>query len=222
MTAAVRTDPKPPLAPVLAYLLVFHLAWSAWPFYVYPKLTTIGEATLAYALLNISLRLVLWVTPVFLYLWRVDRVEPLEYLKLTQHVRRGVIVAVVVTLVNVVGSVARFGAPHPRVESLTWNSVLGTSVVVGFIEEIPYRGFLLQKFTERIGFWPATLVTSLLFVAIHVPGWMALHLFTVDRAASIFIFAVVMAVVFRYSGSLWAPIIAHSTNDWLSFVIFRV
>jgi hypothetical protein len=54
--------------------------------------------------------------------------------------------------------------PHVSLERVTWNSVLGTSFLVGFIEEIPYRGFMLQKFTARTGFWPANLITSLLFL----------------------------------------------------------
>ena len=91
---------------------------------------------------------------------------------------------------------------------------------VGFIEEIPYRGFMLQKFEARLGFWAANLVTSLLFVAIHLPGWIALHQLSVDRVATIFVFGVVMAVVFKYARSLWAPIVAHSANDCLSFVLF--
>jgi hypothetical protein len=61
-----------------------------------------------------------------------------------------------VTALNLAGSVARFGLPHLSMEALTWNSVLGTSFFVGFIEEIPYRGFMLQKFTERLGFGMAT------------------------------------------------------------------
>jgi uncharacterized protein len=222
MSVDLGTEPRTPFAPFLTYVVVFHCAWIAWPVFVYPRLVAIGGTTLAYALLNISLRLLLWVGPVLLYLRRVDRVEPLRYLRLNQYLRRGVIVAIVVTAVNVVGSVARFGAPHPSLHTVTWNSVLGTSFFVGFIEEIPYRGFMLQKFTERVGFWTATLITSLLFVAIHLPGWMTLHMLTVERAASIFIFAVVMAAVFKYSGSLWAPIIAHSANDFISFVLFRV
>ena len=44
----------------------------------------------------------------------------------------------------------------------------------------------------------------------------------VGRAASIFIFAVVMSLIVTYSRSLWASIIAHSANDCLSFVIFGV
>src|SRR4029434_10158187 len=105
--------------------------------------------TLAYALVNISLRIMLWVAPVVVYLGRVDRVDPLRYLQLTRHVRREVIFGMIVTILNCAGSLARFGLPHPSLQALTWNSVLGTSFMVGFIEEIPYRGFMLRKFAER-------------------------------------------------------------------------
>ena len=116
----------------------------------------------------------------------------------------------------------RFGLPHPSMQLVTWHSVLGTSFLVGFIEEIPYRGFMLQKFTDHTGFWIANLITSLLFLAVHVPGWMALHMLRAGTAASIFIFGVVMAIAFKYSDSLWAPIVTHSTNDFLSVLIFHV
>ena len=208
--------------PFLTYVAAFHLTWMVWPFVLYPRLTAIGDATLAYALLNISLRLLLWVVPVVLYLSLVDHVDPVEYLRLSTLRGRGVAVAIVVTVLNFAGSVARFGVPHPTLQSLTWNSVLGTSLMVGVIEEIPYRGFMLRKFTERIGRWPATLITSLLFVSIHVPGWIALHVLSVDRIVMIFVFGVTMSLIVMYSRSLWAAIIAHSANDCLSFVIFRM
>jgi len=31
-----------------------------------------------------------------------------------------------------------------------------------------------------------------------------------------------MAAVFKYSDSLWAAIVAHSGNDFLSFMLFHV
>jgi membrane protease YdiL (CAAX protease family) len=105
-------------------------------------------------------------------------------------------------------------------ERVTWNSVLGTSFLVGFIEEIPYRGFMLQKFGERMDFWLANLITSLLFVAIHLPGWIALHTFNPGAAVSVFILGAVLAMAVKYSDSLWAAIITHSANDCVSFVIF--
>jgi CAAX protease family protein len=214
--------PRAPLAPFLAYVVAFHLLWAAWPFFVYPRLTAIGERTLTYAVVNMTIRLLVWVLPVLLYLRYIDRVEPFTFLKLNQHVRRGLVVALVFTALNFAGSVFRFGAPHPSLARVTWNSMLGTSFLVGFIEEIPYRGFMLQKFTERSGFGVANVITSLLFLAVHVPGWIALHMLRIDTATTVLIFGFVMGIVFRYSGSLWAPIVTHSTNDFLSFVLFRL
>jgi len=211
------------LAPFLAYVAAFHLLWIVWPYVLYPRLTAaLGEKTLAYALLQLSMRILLWVVPVLLYLRYVDRVEPLGYLKLTRHVGRGLVVAIVLTALNLLGTIARFGLPHPTMERVTWNSVLGTSFLVGFIEEIPYRGFMLQKLAERLDFWLANLMTSLLFLAIHLPGWMALHTLRADAGATVFIIGVVMAIAFKYSDSLWAPIVSHNTNDFLTFVVYRM
>jgi membrane protease YdiL (CAAX protease family) len=209
-------------APFLAYVILFHLAWVVWPTVVYPRLQSFGPATLTYALLSMTTRLVVWVVPVFVYLRVVDRVEPFAYLKLTGSVQRGLLVGLALTALNFLLLFTRFGPPHPGMDRVTWNSVLGTSILIGFIEEVPYRGFMLQKFSERVGFWYATLITSVLFVLVHLPGWLALHTFRAETAVSIFIFGGVMAVALRYSKSLWAPIMAHSTNDCLTVIFFRL
>ena len=217
-----RSARRKTCAPFLAYVAAFHLIWIAWPLVLYPRLTAaFGDKTLAYALVQLSIRVLLWVVPVWFYLRYVDRVEPLGYLKLKEHIGRGLVVAIVLTAVNLVGTIARFGLPHPTMERVTWNSMLGTSFLIGFIEEIPYRGFMLQKFAERMDFWLANLITSLLFLAIHLPGWIALHTLSADAAVTILLFSVVMATVFKLSDSLWAPIVGHSANDFLSFVVFR-
>lgn len=93
-------------------------------------------------------------------------------------------------------------------------------MLIGIIEEIPYRGFMLRKFAERLNFWLANLITSVLFVAIHLPGWMALHTLRTETGVTIFIFGFVMGTVFRWSDSLWTPIVTHSANDFLSYLIF--
>ena len=61
--------------PFLAYVVAFHLAWIAWPFVVYPRLIAIGETTLTYAIVSISLRLLIGVAPVVVYLRIVDKVD---------------------------------------------------------------------------------------------------------------------------------------------------
>jgi len=222
--AADATDAtRPPARAALFYVYVaaFHLLWIFWPYVLYPRLTAaLGDRSLTYAVVHLAIRVLFWVAPVWLYLRYVDGVEPLEYLKLKHNVRRGFVAALVLTVVNVVGTLLRFGVPHPSLSRVTWNSILGTSFLVGAIEEIPYRGFMLQKLAERMPFWRANVVTSALFVAIHLPGWMALHTFRTGSAITIFVFGLIMAVVFKFAGSLWAPIVTHSTNDCLSFVVF--
>ena len=114
----------------------------------------------------------------------------------------------------------RFGPPQLSMERVTWNSVVGTSFLVRFIEAIPYRGFMLQKFTERVGFWLANLLTSLLFLGIHLAGWIALQALSAEMAGTVFILGAVLAIAFKYSGSLWAPVLTDSANNFLSFVLF--
>src|SRR5262245_48527528 len=79
-------EPKYRFAPFIAYLIIFHAFWmGAYVFWIYPWMKSFGEATLLYALINITLRLLIWVLPVFLYLRYVDHKHPIEYLKLDQH-----------------------------------------------------------------------------------------------------------------------------------------
>jgi uncharacterized protein len=203
------------------YVAAFHLLWIFWPYFLYPRLTAaLGERSLGYAVVQLTIRVLFWVAPVWLYVSYVDGVEPLEYLKLTHNVRRGLAAALVLTIVNVLGMLLRFGIPHPSLSRVTWNSMLGTSLLVGVIEEIPYRGFMLQKLAERMPFWRANVITSALFLAIHLPGWIALHTFRTGSAITILVFGLIMAGVFKFAGSLWAPIVTHSANDCLSFVVF--
>jgi len=194
---------------------------GVYVFGIYPRMRSLGENTFRYALINVSIRLMVWVLPVFIYLRYVDAVNPVEYLKLKHNWRRGVIVGLALSLLNLFGSMIRFGWPHFGSHSFTWNSLFSTSVLIGFIEEVPYRGFMLQKCAEYYGFWVAAIITSVLFLSIHLPGWISLHLLNVGTTISVFLFGFVMAVVLRYSRSLWAPIITHSTNDFFAFVLFH-
>jgi len=220
-TAGVATvRDRRSFAPFLVYVAAFHLLWIAWPVFLYPRLVAVGSETLTYALINLSFRFLYWIAPVLLYLRYVDGVEPFEYLRMTPPVRRGLILALVLTAIDVIGTFARFGMPHLSLQRVTWNSVLGTSFLIGLFEEIPYRGFMLRKFSERMNVWLANLVTSLLFLSIHLPGWIALHIFNPGAAVSVFLLGVVFAWAVSYSGSLWSAIITHSANDCLTFVIF--
>ena len=80
---------------------------------------------------------------------------------------------------------------------------------------------VISFFAEVVDFWLANLITSLLFLAVHLPGWIALNTLRADLAATVFVFGLAMGIVFKYADSLLAPIVTHSANDFLSFVVFR-
>ena len=214
-------DPRQHRIAFLIYLVLFHATWVGWVYLVYPWLRSLGETTLSYALTNLTLRLLIWVAPVFLYLCYIDQVKAFEYLKLKQHWRRGLLIALGFSTLNFLLSVARFGWPQPHAGVVTWNSILGTSLLIGFVEEIPYRGFIFQKLTEWFSTSTATLISSLLFLLIHLPGWISLHLVRTATVIFVFVFGVVMTILFRWAKSLWAPIVSHSLNDFMSVVLFH-
>lgn len=209
-------------SPFITYLLLFYALWIGWVYLVYPPMQALGPATLAYALANIATRLLLWVIPVFLYLRYIDHVNPIAYLKLNCYWKRGILLGLALSLLNFLGMLLRFGLPHPALQYVTWNSILGTSILVGFFEEIPFRGFILQKLQEKYPFWISNLLSSLLFLGIHLPGWIMLHALTWSNVISIFVLGVVFAVIFYFSKTLWSSIITHSLNDFLSAVLFHI
>jgi CAAX protease family protein len=215
---------KNPLIPFVGYLAIFYLTWTfVWVCGVYPWANkTIGDTTLAYALIHIVFRLLIWVLPVFWYLRYIDDVNVLEYLQLKQHWRQGVIVGLTLSVINFLGTMVRIGQPVWSSAYVTWNSVLGTSILVGVFEEIPFRGFMLQKIQERFDFVTSMVISSILFVGAHIPGWIMLGSLTASNIIYIFVFGAVMAIILKYSKSLWAPIITHSLNDCLSYVIFHI
>jgi len=205
----------------VAYLLLLNTSWTVWVLFGYPWLRTFGEQTLAYALINLTVRALVFVLPVFLYLRYLDRVDPFTYLKLKQHWLRDISIGLGVAVLFLLGYLVQHGWPRLRPGALTWNSVLGTSLLIGFFEEIPYRGFVFQKLCEWMSRRSAVAISALLFVAIHLPGWISLHLFTWPILIFVFVFGVLMAILFVYTKSLWAPIVSHSLNDFLSAVLFH-
>src|SRR5262249_46947914 len=98
--------------------------------------------------INAGIRLFLWVLPVFFYLRFVDGVDPLAYLKLRHSWRRGLSTGLALTTVIFMVSLARFGMPQWATLTVTWGTVLGPSII-GVAEEIPYRGFIMQKLDEQ-------------------------------------------------------------------------
>jgi len=89
--------------------------------------------------------------------------------------------------------------------------------LIGLAEELAFRGYLLRTLTDGMGFWPASVVLSI--------GFGALHYYTkpyetwVDFA-SVSLIALFLCWTLRRTGNLWWPIGFHAGFDFAQLSFF--
>jgi len=92
------------------------------------------------------------------------------------------------------------------------SQLIGSFLVVGFLEEIIFRGWFLNSLSVCISERKANIVSSILFTLIHFPGMVIngqniLYLFMFSIPC--FSISLLFGWAFRKSRSLWTPIITH-------------
>jgi uncharacterized protein len=220
MTAAIRRRPAQwlPFGVLLVVLFTF-VAWSLLvAFLGYDGLSDLTLAGVA----NEALRAVVFVGPVLLYLRYVEKARTARFLQLVAPSRD------VLWVLPVAG--AAFVAWYLLLDEMIGDrGVAGVAFVTvlftvvsptTLIEEVYFRGFLLNKFWQATGFWKANAASSALFALIHLPGWFALGGFATPLqlavdALGIFVFGLVFGWAMKKTGSLWPAYVLHALNNLL-------
>jgi uncharacterized protein len=99
----------------------------------------------------------------------------------------------------------------PPVRILTYASAWAAAdLATAIAEEFGLRGYLQYTLTCGIGFWPAAVVTSILFGLAHLgtPGE------TWQDITNIAILALFLCMALRRTGNLWFAIGSHAAWDW--------
>jgi len=90
--------------------------------------------------------------------------------------------------------------------------------VVGMFEEFLFRGYAQFTLASGVGFWPAAVVLSAAFGALHLSnpgeGWVG--------ALSVFVFGMFACFTLRRTGSLWFAVGLHAAGDYAETFIFSV
>ena len=99
--------------------------------------------------------------------------------------------------------------------ALLWAAVF---LVVGLFEEFAFRGYTQFTLATGIGFWPAAVLLSAGFGAIHLanPGE------AVVGGLSVFVIAMFFCLTLRRTGSLWFAIGMHASFDWGETFLYSV
>lgn len=95
-----------------------------------------------------------------------------------------------------------------------------TCAIIGFQEEFLFRGYIQKNLMYSIGFFPALVVSSLLFGLAHVPNLsyaaiMHQPLETFGYGFEHFCTGVLLCVGLRQTGTLWWPIGFHAAWDFI-------
>lgn len=80
-----------------------------------------------------------------------------------------------------------------------------------FFEEVLFRGCLYRALRRRFAFWPAALLGSLGFAAVH--GYLFLFLY-------VFVLGLVLTILYERRGNLVAPLTFHILNNGVVVVLF--
>lgn len=108
---------------------------------------------------------------------------------------------------------------------VSWNvsfgGILSAVIFAPIIEEIVFRGFIMLKLNEFIGCPTVNIITSLLFVGIHIPGWIIWgDGFILKNAVSIFLVSFVFGSSFIISKKNIAyPILFHTANNCIAMLV---
>ncbi|MDP4177187.1 MAG: CPBP family intramembrane metalloprotease [Bacillota bacterium] len=155
--------------------------------------------------------LFIFVLPTILYLKLRDKVNPLEFLKLNQNIKSGILKGLSISILFLILLIIKKSVLY-GFKSINFNiGILWISgLTVGIFEEIPFRGFLLQKLMKRMRFIKSNLITSILFTSIHIPIWLFSGTNIFNSINTLIIVSFILGYLFKESDSLWVPIICHS------------
>lgn len=99
--------------------------------------------------------------------------------------------------------------------ALEWAAVF---ILVGIFEEFFFRGYLQFTLSSGVGFWPAALLLSLAFGAVHLrnPGEGPVG------ALSVFVIGMFFCFTLRRTGTLWFAIGMHAAYDFGETYLYSV
>ncbi|MBN2424457.1 MAG: CPBP family intramembrane metalloprotease [Calditrichaceae bacterium] len=103
-----------------------------------------------------------------------------------------------------------------RIDILSLSISLFLYIVVALNEEIMFRGYVLSNFCESVNKYLALVITSALFMAIHLgnPNLSILAL------VNLFLAGIVLGIYYIHKQNLWLPIGMHLTWNYFQGPVF--
>lgn len=206
------------------YLPAFYCIWILWEFWVRGSIGSAMEnQVLAQFVKSGLIKNLVWTLPAILLIryFQGEVAIPLkEMFSPRVPWRKYLSIFLAFTLYVLAGSFLQNGALTVSREFDMEKVVI--LLFVGLTEETVFRGWLLNATVREDSKWPAILLNTLLFLAIHFPKWLHagefLSNFTNLGFVSVLAMGVIFSLTFLQSRRLWVPIALHMYWDLLVFL----
>lgn len=169
-------------------------------------------------IIGILIYLLLFIVPVITYLKFKEKVNPLSALKLRDKPIKNILKAILISLVYILLLTIKNELTDRNPINLNIGVMWVSVLLVGTFEEIPFRGFLLQKLWNKLNFVQANIVTTILFVLIHIPEWIYSGADIIKSSFTVSIVSLVLGYLFKEYDSLWIPIVCHSIFNFTTWI----
>lgn len=216
--------PRPDNKRLAIFILLFFVVWTVRAV-VFTQFDRTLQPDWLRRIWYDELRLLIWVVPVFVYLKKVDRVNPWRFLRLKKAgdnlIQASLVTAAFFSVVVVVEYFVQLRTIS-RAFSLSlaeWVNLVWWLPFACWCEEVLFRGFIQRKLRFRMRFVSANLLTSVLFVAIHWPGWIVFNGFgleLVSLSVGVFFISLLLGYLLEETDSLWPSVVIHILNNVIS------
>ncbi|HEU4323327.1 MAG TPA: CPBP family glutamic-type intramembrane protease [Roseiflexaceae bacterium] len=201
------------------FLALFFAVWTLRVVALSPLINP-SRPALWQDLAGIAVKLLLWVAPVWLIIAWSEGLDPADALRLRSRAAAGwlwgLAVGIAYLAATVLLAVVLDGA---QVRAGALATLPRTFVGAALPEEILFRGYVLRQLEHALPFWQANLLTALLFLAAHLPGWAYFGGGSLAVAVAVFVVGVVCGALVRHSGSLWSAVAFHTLNNLAAALI---
>jgi uncharacterized protein len=147
---------------------------------------------------------------------------------LFKNIYLGLGLGMVFAIEGVVANLVKYGHINfasVDIGQLSFFSAFAISLATSFSEETAFRGYIQQRLTEASkSRWFAIALSTLMFVAIHLPIWIFGYKYTVSemvlQSLILGIFSIGNGALYAMTGSIVGPVITHAMWGW-TVVLFR-
>jgi membrane protease YdiL (CAAX protease family) len=180
---------------------------------------------------NVSIGLALageWATLSFLVFFWIPKVEKKNMASIglgkfkRRHLGWGVLVYGLVLVASFISSLvlesvglSSLRSLQPMIKGYGFATLFGLFLTGTFLEEVFYRGYLIERMTILTQHkWVAAFVSWLLFTLVH------LKFFGLGPTIDTSVISTALVLLYMKEKSVWPCIVVHGINDALAFLIF--